>query len=93
MNFKDAITKLEAYKTKNLSPGSFLGSILKNDLLGAVLKADPDSKNLIVEITQYCWDNLPHNIWGSTEKVESHLYPKSKQHVQGDNNHLRDIQL
>lgn len=96
MNLQDAITKLQAYKTKNLTPGSFLSSILKNDLVGAVLKADPESKRLIAEITQYCWDNLPHNIWGSTEKVDSHLYLKPKQQNQGDNHplvKLVDIQL
>jgi hypothetical protein len=76
MNLKQAKAKLKAYQDLKLSPGGFLSSILQNDLLGAVLKADPESKKIVAEITQYCWDNLPHNIWGSHENMEAHLFKK-----------------
>lgn len=74
MNLIQARSKIDAYKNLKLAPGGFLSSILKNDLVGAVLKADSDSKNIISDITTYCWNNLPDNIWGSSEKVEKHLY-------------------
>lgn len=76
MNLKQAKLKLKAYQDSKLSPGGFLKSILQNDLIGAVLKADPESKKIIVEITQYCWENLPHNIWGNQDNVEAHLFKK-----------------
>lgn len=85
MKLQEAYLKIDAYKSSNLAPGGFLKAILRNDLIGAVLKADEDSKKIIVDITQYCWDNLPHNIWGNNENVENHLYNKSKSKTQSAN--------
>lgn len=94
MNLQQAYSKLDAFKTHRLPPGGFLNSILNNDLTSTVLKSDEESKKLIAEITQYCWDNLPHNIWGSPEKVEAHLYENPhKKPSQMPSTGLRDIQL
>jgi hypothetical protein len=73
MTSTQAYQKLEYYKTKRLDPGGFLKSILSNDLIGAVRKADAESKPIITTLALYCWRNLPQNIWGDKETVEAHL--------------------
>lgn len=88
MTLNQSYQKLDTYKKSKLSPGSFLTAILENDLIGAVLKADNDSKKIIPEITKYCWDNFPHNIWGSPEAVETHLSDPTKSEL----NKLKEFQ-
>jgi hypothetical protein len=79
MKFDEAKSKIQAYHKEKLPPGGFLSAILSNDLASAVLKADSESQRHVVEITKYCWDNLPSNIWGSIDKVDAHLTsPKKK---------------
>lgn len=73
MTTTEAQEKLNAYATKGLLPGSFLQSILQNNLIAAINKADSESIKIIVPITQWAWNNLPENIWGSKEAIQNHL--------------------
>jgi hypothetical protein len=93
MKLKEAVSKIDAYKKSKLAPGGFLTAILQNDLMNAILRADNDSRKIIVEITEYCWETLPHNSWGSPEKVEEYLYKRdSPEKFQNYNNVPLDIQ-
>jgi hypothetical protein len=73
MTLTKAKGALQDYHLKRQKPGGFLTCILSNDLIGAVRKADEDSRKIVVEIVKHCWNELPGDIWGSPEKVENHL--------------------
>jgi hypothetical protein len=60
---------LKLYVEHRCEPGSFLYSILINDLYETVLHADFVNINIIPHITMYVINNVPIEIYGSKEKV------------------------
>ncbi len=76
-NIKCGLTN---YLVHRLAPGSFLSAVLKNDLRGAVQRADSEALLAIPAIVDFLVAVAPHGVWGSEEKVwawvESRFYEK-----------------
>ena len=64
---------IENYIQKGWHPGSFVKSVLANDLVGAILKADDNNLMSIKEIVEYVYWCVPSDVWGSYEEVNKHL--------------------
>ena len=60
---------LVRYFSDGVMPGSFLQSVLTNNLTQAVLRADLDSKISLVYILQFLKAHAPARAWGSREAV------------------------
>lgn len=73
-NVRDSLDK---YAADRIPTGGFLQSVLENDLVGALGRADPDNKQDIAEIVQYIYNFLPHICWGSPERVKKWLKGKT----------------
>ena len=61
------------YRYHHHPVGGFLTSVLENDLCGAVMRADPDSKDALLEIVQHLHNEMPGNAWGSKALVKAWL--------------------
>jgi len=70
---KEIRESLEMYARHKVPCGSFLNAVLENDLSGALSKADYQNSARLHEIVSFVSNNVPHNIWGSKEKVAAHL--------------------
>ena len=55
------------------SAGGFLMHVLRNDLMGAVGKADSTSQVLLPKICQFIYNYTPHNSHGSRDVVSNWL--------------------
>jgi len=75
MNLEEAKHHLNNYVLKRQAPGDFLRAMLENDLFGALRHADPSSKENLVAIAQYIWNEIPANIWGSRLRIQEYLHP------------------
>jgi len=64
---------IRMYVLDRVEPGSFLASVLCNDLKNAVASADAMNKAKLVEWVQYCTWYLPSICWGSPERVSAWL--------------------
>jgi hypothetical protein len=64
---------LERYVNNHIQTGSFLESVLANDLYGAVLHADVVNIEVIPHITQYVLDHVPEEARGSRKQVSKWL--------------------
>ena len=64
---------LELYVERGLLPGSFLVTVLENDLFGAMARADSYNRATIFQITKYIYYELPRDSYGSREKVKAYL--------------------
>lgn len=63
-------TGLHNYLIHNLHPGSFLTSIIANDLYGAVHSADPTQTIEIIRAVAALLNNeAPADCWGSHEAI------------------------
>lgn len=67
---------IDDYHEHHQPVGGFLTAILNNDLSGAFVRADPQSKAYLAEIIDYVRFELPSDIWGSPDKVQSWLAEK-----------------
>lgn len=54
-------------------PGSFLMSVLVNDLYGAACRADHINRPALAEIAKWVMHNAPVGSWGSPEAVNGWL--------------------
>lgn len=70
---KFIIDSLERYSKHGIETGGFLRAVLENNLMEAVARADMENRKNIHSICTYIYNNLPHEIWGSFEKVEHHI--------------------
>jgi len=52
-------------------PGDFLQSVLRNDLAGAVTRADPFNLATLREIVWFLQMEAPSPCWGSAENVQA----------------------
>jgi len=64
---------LELYANQGVMPGSFLVTVLENDLFGALARADSYNRATIFQITKYIYYELPRDSYGSREKVKAYL--------------------
>ncbi len=60
---------IERYVKHRVRPGSFLCSVIGNDLYSAVIKADPENLKHLREIAVYVDENVPFLARGSYEKL------------------------
>ena len=60
---------VQNYIDYGLPPGGFLTAVLENSL-SAAAHADHINIHLLKEWHQFCYWELPHNAWGSREKVK-----------------------
>lgn len=58
-----------SYLVDRRQPGGFLGSVLTNDLFGAIGRADLQNRAAIVPIVQVIYSGFPASCWGTEEKV------------------------
>lgn len=75
---KFIIDSLERYSKHGIETGGFLRAVLENDLMLAIGKADSYNRENLHAICIYIYNELPHSIWGSREKVERHLEKNRK---------------
>ncbi len=52
-------------------PGGFLTSVLKNDLVGAVSRADHINMHRIPDYVRYLFNDAPSGCWGGPDKVRA----------------------
>ena len=52
-----------------IRPGSFLTSVLSNDLFDAMGQADECNRDCLFNIVQFVFCDMPGGCWGSKEKV------------------------
>lgn len=64
---------LDNYVINGWEPGEFLVSVLENDLMGALGKADIENRRDIFEICQYVYNELPADSHGSPDRVRAWL--------------------
>ena len=64
---------LERYIQNRMSPGSFLRSILENDLRGACSCADSENRTILFNYVNYLYNEAPRQCWGSFERVSAWL--------------------
>jgi hypothetical protein len=69
----EIIESLRRYADHHVPTGGFLRAVLSNDLLEAVIKADDDNRTALVDIVGYCYEEIPHDCWGSPERVRAWL--------------------
>jgi len=60
---------LHRYKKYGVLPGSFLRSVISNDLLDAVYRADPENYAALREIVRYAYNVLTLESFGSKERM------------------------
>lgn len=59
---------VQRYIENRIDPGSFLASIICNDLTTACGKADSTNQQYLVEWVKWFYNEAPNNCWGSREK-------------------------
>jgi hypothetical protein len=64
---------LDRYGKKKTETGGFLRSVLENDLMGAVGRADYGNMGDLFEICNYVWNKLPATCHGSKKIVKEWL--------------------
>lgn len=72
----DIKESLDRYEKDHCPTGSFLRSVLENNLTEAFGKADDDNLRDMFEIVGYCYNHVRYTCWGSPEKVRAWLGEK-----------------
>lgn len=67
------IDSLNRYAQQHTAMGSFLMSVVSNDLMEAMGRADIDNRYKLFDICSYIYNELPGPCHGSKEKVEQWL--------------------
>ncbi len=67
---------MQRYIENRIEPGSFLGAILANDLVGSHGKADYINKEAIPAYVEFLTMEVPIICWGSRDKVRKWLERK-----------------
>jgi hypothetical protein len=72
------IAGIRRYADEHCPTGSFLRSVLSNDLIHACLQADDDNIRVIPEIVKYCYNEIPNDCWGSSAKYNGWIEPRGR---------------
>ena len=64
------------YVVHHLLPGSFLKSVIENDLMQAILYADDDTIVSMKAIAKFFWNHVPNDCWGNRERFKAHIESK-----------------
>ena len=62
---------MRRYFERGVMPGSFLRSVLANDLVNACGRADEIGRVNLFEIVTWCYWELPSNAWQSLDAVDA----------------------
>jgi len=73
ITFYNAKGSLLDYATNKIPTGGFLRAVLSNNLSEAVGRADVYNRQIIPELVEYIYNNLPGSCWGSYEAVDKWL--------------------
>lgn len=71
---------LRAHIDKGAPQGAYLTSVLENNLVEAVGRADVHSLAALRDTTTWLWNNAPRDSWGSPERV--HQWRQAYRHVE-----------
>lgn len=64
---------VKRYVLDHIEPGSFLTSILLNDLKEAAARADETNRAALANWASFCVNALPTVCWGNAERVDKWL--------------------
>ena len=64
---------LQRYVKQHIPTGGFLRAVLKNDLFGAMSKADESNQAALHAICMYVYNEMPCNCWGNEETINAWL--------------------
>ena len=81
---------LQRYFEYGLPPGSFLSSVLRNDLMGALTTADEYNKEALADICSLIHWEFPTTIYGSEYNMLAHMSQKLSEREKAnaeENNH------
>lgn len=67
------IQSLDLYTNEGIAPGSFVRSVLENDLVRAIKTAAPADRAHVPALVDYCLEHLPMRAWGNAENVRCWL--------------------
>lgn len=67
----------ERYFFGGCEPGSFLKSVLCNDLIGAATRCDSENRTYLTDIVKWMANTAPHGSWGSPEAYESWVHDQN----------------
>ena len=70
---KQTMDGLRAYIEDSRNPGGFLTSVLENNLINAVCRADRKNSEALKEIVKWVYNCAPGKCWGSKDKVKAWL--------------------
>lgn len=70
---------LTLYLLNRVRPGSFLSSVLENDLMGALKCADDTNVNCLRAYGMFLYNHAPMGSYGSPVKVTAWLNPVPQQ--------------
>lgn len=73
-----AVDSFQRYVEKGSDPGSFMMSMLKNDLAETFSTADEINARIVVDYVRYMHNELPSPCWGSPEKVAAWIASKEE---------------
>ena len=59
------------YVEDKIAPGSFLSSVIRNDLFGAVNNADSENIGLIKVYVRWFYNIAPYGCFGSLDKMKN----------------------
>ncbi len=65
----EMIDGLTYYLVYGRVPGSFLSSVLRNDFIGAIGRADDNNSRKLREWAACMYNDMPSDTWGSREQV------------------------
>ena len=68
---------IKRYVDHGIEPGSFLASVICNDLAGAFMNADHINKEIIGEYVQHFYNDEPSACWGSPARMEEWISHKN----------------
>jgi len=64
---------LKRYVENKIATGGFLRAVLRNDLFGAMSKADESNRAALHAICMYVYNEMPGNCWGTAEIIDAWL--------------------
>lgn len=70
---------IDDYVEEGTPPGSFVRTVLRNDLARSFAKADKQNLESLHSIVKYIWNELPMKVWGSEKKVKQWIEKKKKE--------------
>lgn len=67
---------MRLYVEKGIPTGSFLERVLCNDLVGAASRADINNQQLLLEYSNWLYNDAPRACWGSVDAVDAWIRHK-----------------